>query len=93
MSVDRDEDGLAAQGGCRPQGHRGSDAIDPRLVRGGRDDAAVVSTADTDHHRPASELRSITLFDGSEECVEVDVKLGGAYHRTMMSWQESPARV
>jgi len=60
------------------------DAVRARLVGGSRDDAAVSTTADTYDHGFPAQLREISLLDGSEERVEIDVEDGGALHRTMM---------
>ena len=66
------------------------DAVAARLVGGSRDDAAVVATADTHDHGFAAQLGTVSLLDGSEERVEIDVQDGGAVHRTMMSRRASP---
>ena len=60
------------------------DAVRARLVGGGRNDAAVRTTADTYDHGLPAQLRTISLLDGSEEGIQIDVEDGGAVHRTMM---------
>ena len=82
--VDGHEDRARAEPSSRTQGHGRMDAVRARLVGGSRDDAAVRTTADTYDHGFPAQLRTISLLDGSEERVEVDVEDGGALHRTMM---------
>src|SRR5437879_12039591 len=73
-TVGRDHGELWAELQRLVEGHRGAEAVSPRLVGGAHDDRPPGTTGNRD--RPAAALRIVALVDGRVERVEADGKDG-----------------
>ena len=91
LRVAFDENGLRTVLVGGAQRHGGMHAEFARFVRGGGDDAPLITFA-THHNRLAAQIRIVEFFHRHEERVHIDVKDGAAHGFSQAITRGIPAR-